>query len=67
VITNADLPETIAWYRRKFGYRQVGTLPKLHEFGDPSVAEWTTLECDLDAYYARQATATGDASVAGGS
>lgn len=54
VVTNADLPDTIDWYVRKFGYRQVGMLPKLHEFGDPAVSAWTTLECDLDAYYARR-------------
>lgn len=53
VVTNADLPETIAWYERKFGYRRVGTLPKLHEFGDPAVDHWTTIECDLDAWAAR--------------
>ena len=50
VTTNADLPETISWYKRNFGYRQVGTLAKLHEFGDPKIDHWTTLECDLDAW-----------------
>ena len=50
VTTNADLPETISWYKRKFGYREVGTLAKLHEFGDPLVDHWTTLECDLEAW-----------------
>jgi ribosomal-protein-alanine N-acetyltransferase len=53
VITNADLPDTIEWYKRKFGYREVGTVPKLHEFGDPGVDHWTTLECDLLAWQAR--------------
>jgi uncharacterized protein (DUF849 family)/GNAT superfamily N-acetyltransferase len=48
VITNADRPETIAWYERHFGYRQVGELPKEHEFGLPDVANWTTLEAALD-------------------
>jgi predicted N-acetyltransferase YhbS len=47
VVTNADLPATIAWYKRKFGYREVGTLAKLHEFGDPDVDRWTTLRADL--------------------
>jgi ribosomal-protein-alanine N-acetyltransferase len=47
VITNADRPETIAWYERNFGYRKVGELPKLHEFGLPDVDRWTTLEAPL--------------------
>ena len=50
VTTNADLPDTIAWYKRNFGYREVGTLAKVHEFGDPTVDQWTTLECDLGAW-----------------
>jgi ribosomal-protein-alanine N-acetyltransferase len=57
VITNADLPDTIAWYEKKFGYRQIGTLAKIHEFGDPMVDHWTTLECDLDAWDAAEAAA----------
>jgi N-acetylglutamate synthase-like GNAT family acetyltransferase len=47
VVTNADRPPTIEWYKRKFGYREVGTLAKLHEFGDPAVDRWTTLEAPL--------------------
>src|SRR5262245_37464183 len=47
VITNADRPETIAWYKRHFGYREVGEVAKLHEFGLPEVDRWTTLEADL--------------------
>lgn len=47
VITNADRPETIAWYERHFGYRVVGEVPKLHEFGRPDVDRWTTLEAAL--------------------
>ncbi|MGH2925773.1 MAG: GNAT family N-acetyltransferase [Solirubrobacterales bacterium] len=47
VITNADRPETIAWYERHFGYRRIGELPKLHEFGLPEVDRWTTLEASL--------------------
>jgi len=45
--TNADRPETIAWYEKYFGYVRVGTLPKLHPFGRTDIAEWTTLETDL--------------------
>jgi ribosomal-protein-alanine N-acetyltransferase len=48
--TNSDLPATIDWYVRKFGYRKVGTLKKLHEFGDPTIDHWTTLCVDLNAW-----------------
>jgi ribosomal-protein-alanine N-acetyltransferase len=47
VITNADRPETIAWYKKYFGYREIGKLPKMHSFGLVDVSEWTTLEADL--------------------
>ena len=47
VITNADRPETIAWYERHFGYRKIGEVGKLHEFGLPEVDRWTTLEAPL--------------------
>ncbi|MGD2080653.1 MAG: GNAT family N-acetyltransferase [Nitrospirota bacterium] len=44
--TNADIPETIAWYIKHFGYRETGRLKKLHEFGRPGIDEWTTLQTD---------------------
>ena len=47
IITNADRPHTIAWYKRHFGYREIGRLPKIHSFGLDDVHEWTTLEADL--------------------
>ena len=47
VITNADRPETIAWYERHFGYRRIGEVAKLHEFGHPGIDTWTTLEAPL--------------------
>jgi len=47
---NADLPMTIAWYKSHFGYRAVGKLRKLCEFGDPNIDHWTTLEVDLVAW-----------------
>lgn len=47
IITNADRPETIAWYKQNFGYREIGKLPKIHPFGLADVSEWTTLEADL--------------------
>lgn len=50
VITNADRAETINWYKRRYGYREVGTLKKLHSFGDVSIDHWTTLELDLKNY-----------------
>ncbi len=50
VVTNADRPVTIAWYKKHFGYRQVGSVPKEHEFGNPDANEWTTLEMDLEAW-----------------
>ena len=54
VTTNADRPATIAWYRKHFGYREVGRLPKVHAFGDPAVAEWTTLQADLSEWTRRR-------------
>jgi N-acetylglutamate synthase-like GNAT family acetyltransferase len=45
--TNTDLPATIKWYEKHFGYRKVGVLKKLHEFGDPDIDHWTTLQIDL--------------------
>lgn len=45
--TNTDRLETIIWYEKHFGYRHVGTLPKLHAFGLEEIPEWTTLETDL--------------------
>lgn len=45
--TNADIPETIEWYKRHFGYRETGKLKKVHEFGRTDIDEWTSLETDL--------------------
>lgn len=47
LITNADIPETISWYKKHFGYKEIGRLKKLHEFGRSDIDEWTTLETDL--------------------
>lgn len=47
LITNADLPETIAWYKKHFGYRETGKLKKVHEFGSKLIDEWTTLQTEL--------------------
>jgi len=45
--TNADIPETIEWYKKHFGYKETGKLKKIHEFGRPDIDEWTTLQTDL--------------------
>jgi ribosomal-protein-alanine N-acetyltransferase len=50
VTTNADRPETIAWYQSRFGYRVVGKLAKVHDFGRSDIDHWTTLQLDLAAY-----------------
>ena len=47
LITNCDLPATISWYQKHFGYKIVGELKKTCEFGDPNINYWTTLETDL--------------------
>lgn len=47
VITNSDLPASIAWYKKNFGYRKIGVLKKVHEFGAADIDEWTTLKADL--------------------
>jgi GNAT superfamily N-acetyltransferase len=47
VRTETDRPETIRWYKDKFGYREVGKNPKKHPFSLPDVDEWTVLELDL--------------------
>jgi ribosomal-protein-alanine N-acetyltransferase len=51
--TNADRPETIAWYKKHFGYQEIGTLAKEHEFGHPDIDHWTTLRTDLNAWKRR--------------
>ncbi len=55
VTTNADLPHVIAWYKKHFGYREVGQLAKIHAFGDPGIDHWTTLRMNLDAWQERDA------------
>lgn len=50
VTTNADRPETISWYKRWYGYYEVGSIDKIHSFGDPGVSRWTTLEMNLSEW-----------------
>ncbi|MCW8841110.1 MAG: GNAT family N-acetyltransferase [Gammaproteobacteria bacterium] len=50
VTTNADRPDTILWYKKHFGYREVGSLTKVAPFSLVDVDHWTTLEMDLEHY-----------------
>lgn len=50
VITNADRPSTIKWYKKHYGYTEIGRIAKMHSFGDDSIDSWTTLEMDLENY-----------------
>jgi ribosomal-protein-alanine N-acetyltransferase len=45
--TNADRPEVIVWYKKHFGYKEIGKLDKVHEFGRRDIKQWTTLRTDL--------------------
>lgn len=45
--TNSDIPETISWYKKHFGYKEIGKLKKIHEFSRPDIDEWTTMQTDL--------------------
>ncbi len=47
VHTETDRPETIQWYKDKFGYKEVGKNPKKHNFSLLEVDEWTILELEL--------------------
>lgn len=51
--TNCDLPAVIKWYKRLFGYQEIGRLPKVHSFGAAHIDCWTTLETDLTAWQKR--------------
>ncbi|MGQ0614132.1 MAG: GNAT family N-acetyltransferase [Planctomycetaceae bacterium] len=53
VVTNADRPEVVAWYERRYGYRKVGSLKKVSPFGHQEIDRWTTLELDLEAWVRR--------------
>jgi len=47
ILTNVDRPETVAWYKKNFGYKEIGRLKKIHSFGRKDIDEWTTLEASL--------------------
>lgn len=50
VITNADRPSTIKWYKKNYDYYEIGKLKKIVSFGDESIDSWTTLEMNLVKY-----------------
>lgn len=50
VITNADRPTTIRWYKKHYRYFEIGNIKKVMSFGDNSVDSWTTLEMNLTEY-----------------
>ena len=50
VETNADRIETIIWYKKHYGYHEIGSLKKVCDFSLSDVDHWTTLEMDLDVY-----------------
>jgi len=54
VITNADRSDIILWYKKHYGYREVGRLQKLSSFGLDEIASWTTLEMDLEIHMAQK-------------
>jgi len=47
LITNTDIPETIEWYKKNFGYQEKGKLKKLHEYSRPDIDHWTILQVNL--------------------
>lgn len=54
LITNTDIPATIDWYKKYFGYKEVGTLKKINEFGRKDIDCWTTLQVDLQQWAKRR-------------
>ncbi len=56
VITNADRPKTIKWYKKHYGYKDIGSIKKIHSFGDDLIDSWTTLEMDLEGYMQRKSS-----------
>lgn len=51
VITQTDAASNVAWFMRRFGYRQVGRNEKRHSFGDATIDHWIVLELDLAAWH----------------
>lgn len=55
VTTNSDRPDIIAWYKKHYGYYEIGKLKKLCSFGLETVDEWTTLEVNLEDFFKTEA------------
>jgi uncharacterized protein (DUF849 family)/N-acetylglutamate synthase-like GNAT family acetyltransferase len=51
VTTNSDRPEIIAWYKKHYGYYEIGKIKKECSFGLETVDEWTTLELNLEEFF----------------
>lgn len=54
VITNADRHDIIVWYKKHYGYKEIGKVKKIASFGLDEVKEWTTLQMDVKAYFAHK-------------
>lgn len=54
VTTNADRSNIIVWYKKHYGYYEVGKLKKIASFGLDKIDFWTTLEMDLEAYMSQK-------------
>ena len=54
VITNADRPDIILWYKKHYGYYEIGKLKKEASFGLDDISHWTTLEMDLERHMAQK-------------
>ncbi|MBD3790510.1 MAG: GNAT family N-acetyltransferase [Campylobacterales bacterium] len=56
VVTNADRPDIILWYKKHYGYYEIGKLNKVSSHGLDNVEYWTTLEMDLERYMTQKKT-----------
>jgi len=54
VTTNADRHDIIVWYKKHYGYKEIGKAKKVASFGLDDVKEWTTLQMDVKAYLAHK-------------
>ena len=54
VTTNADRHDIIVWYKKHYGYKEIGKVKKVASFGLEEVREWTTLQMDVEAYFAHK-------------
>jgi uncharacterized protein (DUF849 family)/N-acetylglutamate synthase-like GNAT family acetyltransferase len=54
VTTNADRPDIILWYKKHYGYKEIGKLKKIASFGLDDKDHWTTLVMDLEKHMAQK-------------